>query len=222
MKEKNNIGEQPKESVLENAKVLEKDEVENNLNTDELEKTESSGSPFGKFKNADSLHSAYLDLEKQFTKKSQRLSELEKAVEQDNVVRKTPCFERENWRSEVKEFLSSHSGALEHASDISNELISDNNLACLPNSLELAYAKVLARKNKSASELLNDKEFVENNILKNDNIKNRIIKEYIESVNLKKTPPVVLSNKGSSVGFSLPQKPANLQDAKAMVEKLFF
>lgn len=220
MEKVNSIGEQPKENVLENAEMLESAK-DSTGNMDEWAKTDSLGSPFGKFKNAESLHGAYLDLEKEFTKKSQRLSELEKAMEQDNVAKRTPCFERETWRSEVKQFLASHKDALEHASDISNELMKDNNLACLPNSLELAYAKVLARKYKPTHELLSNEDFIES-VKKNDNIKNAIIKEYIESVNFKKSPPVVLSNKGSTVGFSLPQKPTNLQDAKKLVEKLFF
>lgn len=205
-------------------KIDNKNHAENTSESNRQQAEESTlkGSPIGKFKSVDSLHSAYLDLEKQFTKKSQRLSELEKLAEQDNVAKNTPCYARENWRNQVKEFVATNKNALDYASEISDELMKDNNLACLPNSLELAYAKILARKYKTADELVSDKDFLNNHILKNNDIKNQIIKEYVKSVNFEKSPPVVLSNKRSSVGFSLPQKPENLQEAKKMVEKLFF
>lgn len=196
-------------------------------NTNQLESLDTvdsgaTSSSMGKFKNAESLHSAYLDLEKEFTKKSQRLSELEKKQEQDNVEKSTPYYLKENWREEIKSFLSTHNNALDYASEISDELMKDNNLACLPNSLELAYSKVLARKYKSADEMINDKEFIEQKILKNEQVKNQIIKDYLKNVGLKDTPPVVLSTKGSTVGFGVQDKPKSLNEAKKMVEKLFF
>ena len=175
----------------------------------------------GKFKNANSLLKAYEDLEKEFTRKSQKLSELEKSIQTDNVEKSTPSYAKEDWQEKTKEFLEKNSEAKNFAEEISKVLFEDKDLACLPNSLELAYAKVLASKYKSNEELINSSEFLENYVYNNENIKNYIIKTYLKEVNNNQTPPIVLNSKGSSVGFVAPSKPKNLKEARLAVEKLF-
>lgn len=175
----------------------------------------------GKFKNANSLLKAYEDLEKEFTRKSQKLSELEKSIQADNVEKSTPSYAKEDWQEKTKEFLEKNSEAKNFAEEISKVLFEDKDLACLPNSLELAYAKVLASKYKSNEELINSSEFLENYVYNNENIKNNIIKTYLKEVNNNQTPPIVLNSKGSSVGFVAPSKPKNLKEARLAVEKLF-
>lgn len=175
----------------------------------------------GKFKNANSLLKAYEDLEKEFTRKSQKLSELEKSIQTDNVEKSTPSYAKEDWQEKTKEFLEKNSEAKNFAEEISKVLFEDKDLACLPNSLELAYAKVLASKYKSNEELINSSEFLENYVYNNENIKNNIIKTYLKEVYNNQTPPIVLNSKGSSVGFVAPSKPKNLKEARLAVEKLF-
>ena len=49
----------------------------------------------------------------------------------------------------------------------------------------------------------------------------KIIKEYLEDLSKRKTPPVVLSNKGSMVGFNAEVKPTTFDEATKLVEKMF-
>lgn len=180
---------------------------------------ETEGSPIGKFKNAGSLLSAYNELEKEFTKKCQKISELEK--QNTDNVEQTPVYLQENWRDEIKNFLNLNGGAQTYAKDIAKELMQDISLAKSKNALELAYAKVLAKNFKNEDNLLEDETFVENKILKNEKIRSRIINEYLDELSKKKAPPMVLNGKGSSLGFSIQEKPKTFEDAMKIVEKMF-
>ena len=212
MNEINNFGEQP--NVLEPTSNVAEASVDKSAGVGETE-----GSPIGKFKNADSLLSAYNELEKEFTKKCQKLSELEK--QNTDNAEKAPVYMSENWRNEIKNFLSSHVAAQNYAKDIAKELMQDSEMAKSKNALELAYAKVLSKNFRSEDSLLEDATFVENKILKNEKIRSRIINEYLDELSKKKAPPMVLSGKGSSLGFSIQDKPKTLEDAMKIVEKMF-
>ena len=211
MEEEILIGEQP-QSVVQTTSAAASDDL-GGIN-------EESGS-LKKFKSTESLLRAYEDLEKEFTRKSQKLSELEKTIEADNVEKSTPEYSKENWREKTKEFLEKNSEAKKFAGEISQMLHEDKDLACLPNSLELAYAKILASKYKSNEELVEDNNFLTNHIYNNEKIVETIIKKYISEVNNKNIPPIILNPKASSVGFVAPAQPNNLGEAKALVEKLF-
>jgi len=213
MSEIKNIGEQP------NALDLNSNVAEASVEMSASVSQEAEGSPIGKFKNASSLLSAYNELEKEFTKKCQKLSELEK--QNTDNVEKTPVYMLENWRDEIKNFLNAHNEAQTFAKDIAKELMQDSEMAKSKNALELAYAKVLSKNFKSEDRLLEDNSFIENKILKNEKIKSRIINEYLDDISKKKTPPVVLNGKGSSLGFSVQEKPKTLEEAMKIVEKMF-
>lgn len=213
MEELNKIGEQPADQIMSNVA-----EASENLSAG---KSEEQGSPLGKFKDAKSLLGAYNELEKEFTKKCQRLSELEKH-EADNVVENTaPVYMQNDWQNEIQSFLESHKEAQSFAKDIAKELMENKDLANSPNALDLAYAKVLSKNYKSADELLGDETFVNEKILNNEKIRSQIINDYLKGVVQNSTPPLILDNKGSSLGFSIEQTPKSLEEARKMVEKMF-
>ena len=212
MEDEKILGEQPIDSVTAN--FAEANGENGSINT-------SQGSPSQKFKSVESLQKAYDDLEKEFTRKSQKLSELMKSIESDNVEKSIPQYSKESWRENIKEFLSKNEKARSFASEISEVLFQDKDLACMPNSLELAYAKVLANKYKSNDELIESENFLNDYVYNNEKIVGNIINKYLSNVNTNKVPPIVLNVKGSSVGFVAPTSPNSLSDAKTIVEKLF-
>ena len=67
-----------------------------------------SGSQFGKFKDANSLLTAYNNLQAEFTKKCQKLSELEKEKLQEVENNNIPIFDKEDWQTKVSTFLNSN------------------------------------------------------------------------------------------------------------------
>ena len=104
-----------------------------------------------KFKDVKSLEQAYLNLQSEFTRKCQRLSELEKSsgdnlLESKNLENNKPFYETESWQESVNNFLKQNPNANEFASEIVNEILKDKDLANNPNSLSIAYNKILASK----------------------------------------------------------------------------
>ena len=91
----------------------------------------TGGSPFGKFKNSTSLLSAYNSLQAEFTRKSQRLAELEKsfALSQKNTALQPETDASEN-KAEINEseinFKSQNANALNGANVNANVLNSVN------------------------------------------------------------------------------------------------
>ncbi len=178
-----------------------------------------SGSLYGKFKDADSLFNGYIALEKEFTKKSQQLSELMKGTV-DNTP-KVPIYQSENWRNEIDTYLKENKYANDFAEDIAKTIMDDKDLACMPNCLDLAYNKVVASKYKKETDLVNDDEFLSNYVYANDKIRSKIVGDYINELQSNATPPIMIKSKGDSVGLISPTKPRNMSEAKEIVERLF-
>ena len=177
------------------------------------------GSLYGKFKDAGSLYSSYVELEKEFTKKSQLLSELQKSIN-DNAE-KVPFYKTEDWQSEVDKYMKDKPYADAFAKEVAKTLMQDENLAKEANCLDLAYNKVLANHYKSVEEIAKDNNFLNNYIFNNEEVKSKILNEYLSGLKHNTTPPLVLNTKGESVGLISPTKPKNLSEARKLVEQLF-
>lgn len=257
---------------------------------------DNSGSTFGKFKDANSLFKAYNELESEFTKKSQILSQLEKSlgvkknttdsdnsqkvetvstvenelnkqiiefdqIESDNKSNiknceksdvnrdlfdkntnkavnssntetlnnsnskidnaSVPIYELDNWHELLGKFLSEYENSKYFSEQICNEILSDKVLALSPNSLEIAYGRVLGKNYKTNEQLIKDEKFLENYILKNNEIKNKIIKNYLDEIKNKTTPLVVTTSKGSKLGVNQTPKATNLTEAKLLMSRMF-
>lgn len=177
---------------------------------------EGASSHYGKFKDADSLFKAYNELQSEFTRKCQRLSELETKA-QDNVANATPRVEEESWQTQVDDFIKNHKHAKLYSKDISRELLNDASLKNNKHGLEIAYSKVLEAKHRSNEDIINDEAFLQDYVLNNENIKKQIINNYLNSIN---KAPTVLGNGASMVAFAPFQAPTNLEDAKSIVEDM--
>lgn len=184
------------------------------------------GSPMGKFKNADKLLDAYNELQSEFTRKCQRLSEAEKKlqeVESGESSRVTPPDAPQidfAWNKNIKEFLQSHKFAGSFAEEITNELIKDETLRLAEDGLEKAYFRVLDKNFVSKEDLANDQNFLENHIYNNEEIKQKIIKEYVSSLQ-KMQSPITLMTGGYDKGASGNKNITSLEDAKKYVENMF-
>lgn len=216
------IGEQPE--VCEQALERIVDEDINGATTS------PKGSPFGKFGSADELLKAYDSLQSEFTRKCQKLSEIQKTADkdlketsvEDETVNISPAFEKEDWRSKVAAFLTENDRAKGFSRDISDEILKDPELQKNSNMLDIAWARVLAKNYKSPDQIAGDSSFMENYVFSNENIKKQIISSYISEVTKQKTPPVIGSGiKGGASLLTKTNRPASLNDAKVLAEKLF-
>lgn len=236
-KNEEKIGEQPgvEEPVFE-----EKTGEENKL-----------GSPFGKFKTAESLLDAYNNLQSEFTKKCQKISELQKNIEgnNDNVEgtmpknnsangleqvknndsgdenlmakNETPLYLQDGWQDMVDEFVTTHKYAINIMTELADVLKNDSKLASNENCLDLAYNKILAQKFKREDELLESEDFINNYVLTNEKIKMKVISNYLSDLYREKTPPVISEKRGSYTSLNSSKKISSLSEAREVAELLF-
>lgn len=195
-------------------------------------KTEENS--FGKFKTKESLIEAYNSLEAEFTRRSQKIKELEAAIGKQT--------EDQKWEGKVKELTN----AFPVASSVSNELkayiTEHKELLEREDCLQVALLNVLASKaqavvseqktEKTAEEtkLSDDKEsekteeadnpknsFNNSNGAKPKNYNNNEILEYMKS--LESAPLPAVGKTGGEIPVAAPYKPKSLQGAREFAEK---
>jgi hypothetical protein len=184
-----------------------------------------TGSPIGKFKDAQKLLDAYNELQSEFTRKCQKLSDTEKKLQEvssidNNQNNKDNTSIEFAWKDKVAEFLQSHNKASGMMEEIANEIVGDDNLSVTPDGLEKAYSKVIERKYIPHSELANNQEFLEKYIYSNDQIKNKIIEDYVSTIKNNQSP-ITITNDGFSRGVATSSKFGSLEDARSFVENMF-
>ena len=209
--EKNNIGEQPLLDGVQAVATGDSNGTETN-----------SGSPLGKFKNTEALLDAYNELQSEFTRKCQKLSDVEKKL-QSNVIDNTSQLQTlQNefaWDKNIDEFLQSHKYAKNFAEDITKEILNNNDLKKDSMGLEKAYYSVLEKKYASAEDLAKNGEFLDKYIYSNKDIKDKIINEYVSSIKLKQSPIKVSTI--TSPGVATKTEFTNLEEARGYLENMF-
>lgn len=171
----------------------------------------SESSMYGKFKDAQSLLDAYNSLQAEFTRKSQKLAEFQKKWEEnalfsnndslDEILNDVP--EKEKYKKEVTEIL-------ENNNDLSN----------LPNKNQIAF-KIVKEAERKTAETLNNQTYVDKYIESNNNIKEKIISNYLSSLNSIPAAPKVISGNSSNIYFSPSlELPKNLKEAGEILTKM--
>ena len=214
-------------------------------------------SSLGKFKSVQDLLNGYNSLQSEFTRKCQKLSELEKnsISTSDNLVKaqgdiSTPSatnsapaakldeilqgssekatlqnvspllYQSENWQEVVDDFVIKNPEAKKYAADISTLILQDKVVASSDNPLELAWAKVLAAHYKEPSAICEDEEFVNKYILTNENIRKKVLMDYLQKVSDSKSPPVIIKSLGSQVAPYKANAPKTLREAAKLAEEM--
>lgn len=184
-----------------------------------------------KFKTEFELKKAYENLEAEFTRKSQKLKELEKMLESFNAQKQSEqnsnvppqeseSFKSEKWPDMVAQFLENNEVAKDYAQEISEEILSDKSLACESDPLEKAWAKVASKKFVDKNKLAYDDDFIENYVLKNEKIKEKLLQEIV-SENSKNEVPRLISGVGSPFAVSKQIVPKTFDEAKEELNKIF-
>lgn len=194
------------EQLLENIDAnLNAVEQKNNDEGKEMD----SGSSIKKFKTVEALSKAYENLEKEFTKKCQRLNELLC----DNSKTVLPQYKREDWLQKVGTFLENNERAKNYVKQIADILVKDEDLAKKDDALELAYSKVLKDNFKTKEEYIKDEKFLNEFVYNNEEIRKKIIEDYLINLNKNKTIPLINSDLGSLSMSSPKFSPKNLAEA---------
>lgn len=217
-------------------------EPANVINITEEERAVSevgSQGAYGKFKSADKLLEAYNNLESEFTKKCQLLSQLQKDKGQKEIE-KSPSAqvdEREQAKQEVD-----WQGASEEQSDTpTNEELQDELSAFLlanddakpfeeeikkqissskqQSPYEVAWANVVL--GHLNSEQKTSDPIVNKYVLSDENVRKQVIQEYLNDLAKHKPPQVISSTGGERVSSISHDTPTSLAEAKEMVRNMF-
>ena len=194
------------------------DAVEHNESEENVKGKEITFGSSKKFKSVEALVSAYENLEKEFTKKCQKLNEV--LSENNNKKEELPQYKQEDWVLKVNQFLKDNEYAKEHLDEIAEILSSDENLSKKEDALELAYSKVLKRNFVAKEQLAKSEEFLSEFVYNNEEIKNKIIQEYLFNIQNNKTIPLISDIKGSLSVSSPKFMPKNLTEAGRYAENI--
>ena len=164
----------------------------------------------GKFKDAQSLLKAYNSLQTEFTKKSQRLSELENSKSEFN--------HEEKLNHAIKELTQNHNIALKFSTEI-KQALKDVEVEDYNQRVKDELLKNLSSTYKSASDYVDDQEFLNNYIYNNAEIRDNIIRDYLSKLtNI--APTRVMSNISSSIPVSPPNIPTTIKDAGNLAKNI--
>lgn len=127
----------------------------------------------------------------------------------------------QNWVRKVNEFARKTPDLPRWQNDMKVILQQNPELKNDPNGLEKAYYMAKGLRYQDPGQLLNDEQFI-NQILQNDDIKSKVIQEYLSK--LKKGAPPASIGTGPVAGnipVSPPKKPSTLEEAANMTLELF-
>lgn len=192
----------------ENIKDQDND-VNNNENT-VSQLTDNGSENLGKFKDVQSLLKAYNSLQTEFTKKSQKLSEIENS--------KSEFTREEKINQAIKSVEQNHNIASKFAQNIKQsikDIEADNYIPIVQEEL----LKNLEKEYKTAVEYANDQDFLNSYVYNNQTIRDNIIRDYLANLT-NSTPVKVSSNISSSIPLSPPNVPLTIQDAGKLAKNI--
>ena len=205
----NVIMEEEREELY-NASV-ESDTAETNRNAeDSVSQTLKGSINLGKFKDAESLLKAYNSLQTEFTKKSQRLSELENS--------KTEFNREEKINQAIKELTKNHNIAQRFLQEI-KEAVKDKDVQDYRELVQQELLKNLELNYKSENEYIVDEQFLNNYVYNNPYIRDNIIRDYLTNLT-NSSPTKVMSNISGSIPISPPNIPSTIKEASKLAKNI--
>lgn len=176
-----------------------------------LEQPQTNGSKenFGKFKDAESLLKAYSSLEAEFTKKSQKLANLENEV----TFKKEQTEKQEKLNKRIEDFVTKFDIAKPFSSALKETLANSEDI-----NLEEEAIRLISKNYKSAEAYSKDSEFLNNYIYSNQEIKDNIIKDYLSK--LTQNSPIKMNGGCGSISLTPPSVPSTIEEAGKLAKSI--
>lgn len=174
------------------------------INTPSNEDDKVETRAYGKFNSGEELLAAYNSLEKEFTRRSQRIKELEKEISTQKVDDK--------WQEKVFALHNKYPISKELGSEIAEVLSSKKELIKDENCLEKALLIVLADGKYSTPKDTQQETQI------SEESKRKIIGEYLDALTFN-TPEVALA--GGEIPVILPRTPSTVKEAGALAKTIF-
>jgi len=166
---------------------------------------------FGKFKSAEALYEAYKNLQSEFTKKCQKLSEFEKDKTQEN--KPSP----QELDDGLSSFLLKNTDAKNYSDELKEKVMSEEK----DSPFENAWAKIFMETVSSNNSQKYDSPIFKKYVFEDEELKNKVIEIYMKELNANKPPILLNSDSGQRVTKIEPAAPTSLKEAKKMVEDMF-
>ncbi len=180
-----------------------------NLETDnkEVSVPENGNRGFGKFSSGEELLKAYESLEKEFTKRSQRLKDAEALLEKESEkTRMTRAVEEFEKKYPDNDFDMDE--IVKRASEIQDDRSYESKL-------ESALSDVLRRDFRSRGSYEKDAEFLVNATLNNPEARSRVFNRVLGDI---ERPSARLAGKGGETPMLAPVRASDIGEASAMAE----
>ena len=187
-------------------------EIIEQLETEPENTSENSDSSIlGRFKDAKTLLEAYNNLQAEFTRKSQRLADIQKNLNENALSSNNDS--REN-------ILNDSTDPDKYKKEIAEILNTDNDISNLPNKNQVAF-KIIKETERRIAETLNNQEYMDKYIETNQSIKDRIITNYLSTLSDAQHAPKVISGNASNIYFSPSiSSPKTLKEAGDIFSKM--
>ena len=131
---------------------------------------------------------------------------------------------QQEWMNRVNDFASQHEDLPQFNQSMADLLNQYPEMKEHPQGLDILYSMAKGANYKDPNSLLQDENFVNSNILGNEDIKNKIIADYLKNVKANGSP-VTISGQSGQLGGQIPltpeNKPANMEEARLMAMKMF-
>ena len=202
------------------------------------EQHEENSVDLGTLKDVEALKKSYDNLRSEFTRKSQELAKMQKNLgdkeefstppsvaddqktESETNTEQTDFWEDEKWQQDVDQFFKERSLSAEQKRDLAELLIQDKQVQSSASPLYVAYAKLLEKNVQDIQNLSQNQDFLNKYIYNNEQIKNKIISEYVSSLNKTDNIPEVMPNLAANLG-EVHTSPKTLSEAKQLATKYF-
>ncbi len=126
-------------------------------------------------------------------------------------------FESEEWQKKVQNFFQENEDARQHANEIGRIIMQNEDVRNSADPLDKAWIKVL--KNNLVTPLDNAK--IEEYILQNESIRQKIIEQYLSELQHKKSAPKVISERGGTQpNATKSPHPLSMAEAKELAKKI--
>ena len=200
----------------------------NNIKNDFVEQEScdvgSQDASLGKFKSVQALMDAYENLQSEFTRKCQQLSQYQQDKteqakdEQKQNLEEKKEDEKNGFNQEVfKLFLEDNGEAKMYEEEILKRFSNSSSKGYSP--YEIAWADVILNHLKEGDKISDP--IINQYVLSDENVKNKIIENYLTELKNSRPPIMISSSQGERVASVKPDNPKTLADAKRLLGEMF-
>ena len=174
---------------------------------------------FGKFKDAKGLLEAYNSLQSEFTRRCQKVKELEREIEKLKASEQvTTPSEKLSIEGECDGFLSVFPEAKQHLKSLYGIAASKGDESY--GRLERAYIDKLLNDLKTQRDYFTSKEYFDSVISNSSDLKDGIIRGYLDEIYATKSSTPLISGDGK-VCITPPSNPKSIFEAGNLAKKIF-